>query len=321
MKKGIRRHVLIGILGATILSGLPPASAEIVDKISIVVNDEIITESEIQNAIQPVYEKYRSLYSGKKLVEKLEEARQKIAEQIIEDRLILSEAKKSGIKVDDKEVDLKLEEVVTRAGSRQAFETALAEQRMNLKDLKARYKEQIMARRFIDQKIGSRIMITPVDIAKYYNENLADFSQPEEIKLRNILISIKNEPDAKKAAELAGNISERLKEGGDFSGLARVYSTGPGAEEGGLMGWVKRGYLLPEIDKVVFDLKEGETSDIVQTSLGYHIFKLEEKTPARTLSLSESRRDIEEILYRQKITERLKGWIEDLKKSAYIAFK
>ena len=87
------------------------------------------------------------------------------------------------------------------------------------------------------------------------------------------------------------------------------------------MGYVKKGDLLPEIDKVVFDLKEGELSGIIQTNLGYHIFKVEEKKPARTLSISEARRDIEEAVFREKIEQRVKDWVEGLKKHAYIAFK
>ena len=87
------------------------------------------------------------------------------------------------------------------------------------------------------------------------------------------------------------------------------------------MGYIKRGDLLPEIEKAVFVLKPGEVTGIVQTSLGYHIFKVEEKEAPKTLSLSEVRHDVESAVYKSKADAKIKGWLEGLKKNAYIAFK
>jgi len=295
--------------------------AEVVDKIAIVVNDEMITDGEIQRVIQPIYEKYKTMYSGPKLIEKLEEMKQKIAEQMIDDKLILCEAKRLNVEVDEKEIDKKVDDVIKRMGSRDLFERGLAQQHLTTKDLRMKYKEQLITKKLVDQKIGSRIMITPVEIANYYSKNSAEFTQPEEVKLWNIFIPLKDTADAQKSASLAKDISKRLKEGCDFAGLAKLYSQGPNASEGGPMGYVRRGYLLPEIDKVVFNMKDGEISGIVQTGVGYHIFKVEERRLARTLSIAEAKRDIEEAIFRQKVSEKLKGWVDSLKKNAYIAFK
>ena len=113
----------------------------------------------------------------------------------------------------------------------------------------------------------------------------------------------------------------RIKEGCDFEGLAKEYSESPGASEGGTMGYVKKGDLMPQIEGIVFNLKEGQTSDIVQSPLGYHIFKVDGKKARRTMELFEVRQNIEEFLYREKVSQRLKSWIDSLAKSAYIEFK
>lgn len=295
--------------------------AEVVDKIAIVVNDEMITDGEIRRVIQPVYENYRTMYAGDKMIEKLEEAKQKIAEQMIDDKLILCEAKRLNVEVDEKEIDKRIDDVMKRMGSRDLFERSLAQQHLTMKDLRGKYKEQLMTKKLVDQKIGSKIMITPVDITNYYSKNSGEFTQPEEVKLWNIFIPLKNTAETEKSASLAKDISKRLKEGCDFAGLAKLYSQGPNASEGGLMGYVRKGYLLPEIDKVVFNMKDGEISGVVQTSVGYHVFKMEERRPGRTLSITEARHDIEEAIFRQKVGEKLKGWVDGLKKNAYIAFK
>ena len=87
------------------------------------------------------------------------------------------------------------------------------------------------------------------------------------------------------------------------------------------MGYVKRGDLLPEIEKVVFDLKVGDISDIIHTDLGYHMFKVEDRRERRSMQLSEVRQDVEEAIFREKIRGKIKDWIESLKKNAYIEFR
>ena len=126
--------------GLIIFSALMPClgRCEVVDKVAVIVNDEIITDREIAVQLAPVYEKYKMMYTGPKLVEKLEEAKQRVAQQMIEDRLLYCEAKKQNIEVDDKDVDAKIQEVIGNMGSKQVFDHALLEQQLTLKDLKER---------------------------------------------------------------------------------------------------------------------------------------------------------------------------------------
>lgn len=298
------------------------AHAEVVDKIVVVVNNEIITQREIDMLLAPVYGQYRNEYKGEELIRKLEEAREKILKQLIEDRLILCEAKKQNIVVEQKEIDAKVDELRKKMSSGQDLEAMLNEQNLTIKELEARYREKIVIRKFIDRKVGARIIITPLEVKSFYVAHKDEFLQPEEVKLRTILIKPKDEEGGpKKALELMRDILKRFKEGGAFEGLAREYSDGPGASEGGIMGYVKRGDLLPQLEEIVFNLNEGQTSGIVQSQLGYHIFKVEEKKARRNKELPEVRQEIEEYLYREKANEKLKGWIDSLAKSAYIEFK
>ena len=297
-------------------------SAEVVDKIVVVVNSEIITQREVDVLLAPVYAQFRNMYKGEDLIKKLEEVRERILKQLIEDRLILSEAKKQNISVEEKDIDSRIDDVKKRVGSQRDLEKMLIEQNLTMREMRDRFKEKIMIRKLIDQKIGARIIITPIEVKNYYNEHKDDFLQPEEIKLRSILIKPKQEQGGDAGAlQLARDILKRLREGCDFESLAREYSVGPGASEGGLMGYVKKGDLMPQIEGIVFNLKEGEITGIIQSSLGYHIFKVDEKKERRVKDLSEVRQDVEEFLYRQKADEKARGWIDSLAKSAYIEFK
>ena len=252
----------------------------------------------------------------------LEDVREKILKQLIEDRLIFSEAKKLNITVEEKEVDAKIDEMKNKVGSERELENMLNEQNLTLNELRARYKEKIMIRKLVDQKVGAKIIITPLEVKNYYNDNKDSFMQPEEIKLRGILIKPKKEKSGEaESLQLMRDLVKRLKEGCDFGGLAKEYSEAPDAGEGGLMGYVKKGDLMPRIEDIVFNLKEGEITGIIQSPLGYHVFKVDEKRIRRVRELVEVRQDIEEFLYREKASQRLKGWIDSLAKSAYIEFK
>jgi len=298
------------------------AEAAVVDRIVVVVNNEIITQREIDVMLTPIYAQYRTLYQGEELIRKLEEVREGIIKQLIEDRLILSEAKKLNITVDEKEINARIDDIRKKVGGEKELESMLDQQNLTLNELRARYKEKIMTRKLIDQKVGTRIIITPLEVKTYYNNNKDQFLLPEEVRLRQILIDPKKKHgEAEEALRITREILKRIKDGCDFAGLAREYSDGPSPSEGGLMGYVKKGDLMPQIEKIIFNLKEGESSGIIQTPLGYHIFKVEEKRLPRNKELPEVRQDIEEYLYREKANQRLKSWIDSLAKSAYIEFK
>ncbi|MBP7056127.1 MAG: peptidylprolyl isomerase [Candidatus Omnitrophica bacterium] len=311
--------LLFYIFYGFIVSGI---YADVIDKIAVIVNNEAVTLGEIDQMLLPVYARYKAAYKDQReLVKKMEEARQKIVEQLIEDKLILSEAKKQNIEIDEKEVEARIRQVEKQFASKNAFTRALMEQHLSVKELKNKYREQMMVKKIIDSKIGSRVIITPVEVHAYYNSHISDFTQPAEAKIRNILIKIKDENDIQRAAGLAKDIEDKLKAGEDFASLAQSYSEGPAASEGGLMGTIRKGDMMPELEESIFSLKEGDISGIVQSPLGYHIFKIEEMKPQRTLSDSEAYKEIEELLFRDKIKQKIKGWVDSLRKNAYIAFK
>jgi parvulin-like peptidyl-prolyl isomerase len=279
--------------------------------------------SEIDAMVAPVYNEYKSAYQGEELERRMADVRRKMIEQLVEQKLLLSAARKENVEVTDKEVDPRIDEIRKKFASHREFEQALSAERTSLKDLRTRYRNQLIIRKFIDKKVVSKINISPVDIKSYYDAHLAEFAEPEAVKVHNILIRVKPEEadSAAKALDLANTILARLKDGQDFEALAKVYSEGPGAGEGGLMERVKKGDLKKEIDDAIFNLSAGQTSEVIKTDMGYHIFRVEEKFPPQTKDLSDVRGEIEDRIFRDRINQGVRGLVTKLRKDAYIVLK
>ena len=187
MKKPLFIPILI--LGlSVILADAGISRAAVVDKIIVVVNNEIITQREVDVLLGPIYGQYRNMYKGEELIRMLEDARERILKQLIEDRLILSEAKKKGITVEEKDIDSRIEEIRKKVGSESDLEEMLGQENLTLNELRERYREKIVIRKLIDQKVGARIIITPLEVKNFYYEHKDEFLQPEEIKLIRELI-------------------------------------------------------------------------------------------------------------------------------------
>lgn len=295
--------------------------AEVVDKILVVVNDEVITQGDLDRILYPIYMQYRDLYSNEELAAKLDEVRRNVLERMIQDKLLLCEARKINIEAEKSEVDEKISELKKRFTTTQEFKETLESENITLGELEKKYTERIMIDKLVDLEIRRRVAFSPSEILAYYEAHKKDFEEPEKVKLETILIRFNDGRSEEEARSLAEGILMRLQEGGGFSLLAKEYSDGPYRDSGGDMGWVKKGELMETIDSLVFDLDKGEISGVLETNLGFHIFKVEDKTPENVPEFQQVKNKIEQIIFNKKFEEKFGHWLEELKKNAYIAFR
>jgi len=160
------------------------------------------------------------------------------------------------------------------------------------------YKENILVELFVKDLQRKNLNVTDEELKKYYDDHIAEFKRPLEIKARHILLSSKE--DAQKALD-------KLKHGADFAKLAKEVSIDPiSANRGGEIGPFTRGDLIPEFEKAVFPMKIGEISPITETQFGFHIItKITEKVlPAR--SFEDSKEEVKKLLEKAKFD----AWLE-----------
>ena len=180
---------------------------------------------------------------------------------------------------------------------------------------KAQYNNSIPEKRQIkyviadSAKMAAATTVTDQDLQSYYDQHRDEYRVPEQVKVTHILIKIplpapgakvdeKAVADARAKAE---DVLKQVKAGGDFAKLAEKYSDDPGsAKSGGELGWIGRGRTVPEFEKAAFSLGKGETSDLVQSSYGFHIIRVEDKQTAHLKTLAEVKSEIEEKVKQEK---------------------
>jgi len=308
-----------------ITSFLPTVSiqAELVNRIVAVVNDEPITQSELDVLLVPIYEQYRSVYSGQEFVNKMNEARTNILSQLIEDRLIGQEAKRLGVEVESEEINAYVEEIKRKFPDEDAFDVFLDQQDMTMDKLRGRYKDQIAIKKLHQYEVRQKVVVSPLDIEQYYQEHIDELTEKEKVKVKTIMIRKRNDGESgvDEARMRIDKIVQQLSNGASFDEMAKQYSEGMHASDGGALGFVQKDEMISEFDSVLFKLSVGERSDILETELGYHLFLVEAKQGKKVRPLAEVKEDIENTLYRTKAKERFAKWMSELKENAYISIK
>jgi len=169
--------------------------------------------------------------------------------------------------------------------------------------------EQILVQVLIEREIIDKIKVNDEEVLEYYEQNKESFTEKEQVYLFNILLETEEE---------AQNVLEQLKAGGDFSEIAKEKSTGPSAAQGGDLGYLTKGTIVPEIEEVVFALEVEELSEIINTDFGFHILKITEKKPETVKTFEEVKEDIIQTLLPNKQKEAFDNLLEELKSKSEI---
>src|ERR1700693_5551924 len=158
-------------------------------------------------------------------------------------------------------------------------------------------------------KAAADVQVTPADLRSYYDQHRDQYRLPEQVKVSHILIKTPLPgPDGKvdekgvaEAQHRAEDLRQQLKSGAKLEDLAKKYSEDPGsAKQGGSLGWIGKGQTVPEFEKTAFSLPKGQTSDLVKSSYGFHIIRVDDKQEAHTKTLDEVKAEVEPILQHQK---------------------
>ena len=296
--------------------------AEIIDKIVAIVNGDIITLSELREISVPYLEKMKSKFSLNYDEEQFKETERRILDQLIDEKLVIQEADRLEIVIEEKDVDMAIRDVRDSSKlSEDQFKHALDEEGVSFEEYREQLKNQIKKMRFLEQEIKYRIQIKEKEIESYYKEHKDSFNTPPEVKLQQILLMTPSEASEQEISQIRGKAEEILKKirnGEDFDTMVKLHSQDSSAAAGSDIGFFKQGELIPALNEVAFSLNAGEISSVIQSSLGFHIIRILDKRERQKMTKEERWEEIEGILYNQKVEDKFKQWIKELRKKSYI---
>lgn len=313
------------MVAAVLLAAPSARAAQTLDRILVVVNDEIITDSDLNQVLYPLITRLRATATGADLDAKIQETRKSILKDMISDRLILSAAKaldpRYKIVAEAAEIDTMVTEMREKFPSEEVFDKVMKEQGMSRKKLRDRFAEDIMKRKMVDFKVKSRVTLSPGEIKEFYDTHPGEFEGVPEVRARQILVRAGTTRSEELAKSTMQSIVDQLQQGADFAELAKTYSESSDAAAGGEMDWTRKGRFMARIDNAIFKLEPGQTSDPIQTQLGLHLFKVDEKRVSDGLTYQEAIPRIENYLYKKKVADELKIWLDEMRGKAFISIK
>lgn len=320
-------------LGATVLPPLLPAArAEILDRIAAVVNEDIILESEVnQAAIATLRAEAQGAEVDIESAEgqrKFEGHRKKTLDQLIEKQLIAQQAKELKIYVVEDELRRALDDVKRSNGlTDQQFVEALKQQGFTMEAYRKTLRQQLLELKVLNQAVRSRISIGDDEVRAYYaTVKRAATGDQLQVQLSQILVGIpKNasESQIEERRRVALRLVEQLRAGADFATLAKASGDDPLSKSGGDLGWIARGDLPEALRDVVLTMDptpedKKEVRGPIRSERGFHILWLRDRKDADVRPYEEVKENLRRQLYDQQVEKGVQSWIKELRRKSHI---
>ena len=320
MKKSTTLILMLLFLGGNIFLQ-NQAFGEIYNRVVAIVNADVVTLYELDTRIKELTGMSPEVLK-RKSEEQYVETRRKILQMLIEEKIAIEKIRELNIKVEPKEVDGAIERVKQDNNLTQEDLVArLKEQGQTYDHYRKTIKTELERIRLINYEVKSKIIIREEELKQYYDEHKDEFSTQGKVHLAMIFLKQEDPADETESRALqkeARQIIQKIKAGEDFGKLARQFSKGPGANEGGDLGVFKMSELNKEMADTIKDLSSGEVGAPIIGPNGIQIIKVVEKDKGGEKSFDQVKNAIQSILYRKKLDQAYAEWIKELREKAYI---
>ena len=311
-----------------------PYGGTTVEEIVARVNDQIITRSDYDRAMKELDDEARQ--KGASLQE-ISAAHKDLLRNLIDQQLWLSKGKELGV-TGETELVNRLNAIRKQYNleTMEDLEKAAKEQGVSFEDFKANIRNGIITQEVMRQEVGKRVQFTPGEAERYFEAHKQEYARPESVTLAEILVSTGTpapsattpggvQPDdaatLAEAQTKANDIEARLHAGGDFSQLAKSFSDGPTAAEGGDLGQFHRGALAKVLEDQTFALKAGQYTEPIRTRQGFVILKVVEHIPGGVPAYKDVEQQVEENFYMARMEPAMRGYLTTMREQAFIETK
>ena len=312
--------ILFLLFLSVFLSHLSWASAETANKVVAIVNDDVITLHELNKRIRRVTgsePRHLQIQDENKFLE----TQRQVLDGMIAEKIAKEKLKQLGITVTYNEVDQFIEQAIKdNKWTHEQFVDGLKRQGMSYEMYREGIKSQLEQSRIVNIEVRSRIIIREEQIKEYYEKHKEEYRTEGGVRLSAIILKQEGAGNPSRSGPLfqkAQEVLKRIKQGEAFGTLAREFSQGPGAKEGGDLGEFKTSQLDPELLKAINRMSPGDVSEPIIRPSAIQIIKLIEKKETKQKPFSEVRETIQLLLYQKEMEKRFSSWIKELKEKAY----
>jgi len=305
-----------------------PAETAVVEEIVARVNNEIITRSELDKARASAAEGAQQDCANRCTPEQaknaVEDSQKYALRDLIDQSLLAQRGKDMGISVEP-DVVKQLDQIrqQNKLKDMDELEKAVTSEGLNWEDFKNNIRNRLLTREVIGREVGSHITISNEETKKYYDEHQKDFIRPETIALAAIELKTegKKESEIQELKAKAQKLHDRVLDGEDFSELAKRFSDGATAQQGGYLGEYKPGELAAELWDKVDKLKRKELTDVIETKQGFLILQVLEHYDEGQQPYSKVEDEIKNRLYSEKMEPALRDYLKTLREESYVVIK
>ncbi len=313
-------------LSLLVAGGVARAEPELVDRVAAVVNEDVITLSDVYERAWPMMQRLQQEANPSGISEsKRREILRAALDDLIADRLLAAEQKALNIEVSDQELEYAIDDVRRQnTMDQRTFEQALMSQGQTMETYRDRLRKDLAAMKLIGLKVRSKTKVSDEDVKAEYARRAKLDSADVEVRARHIVIQVPKGSDAaaeEEARQRALALAERARKGEDFVELAKNFSEGPSKEDGGDVGFFKKGDMVAAFEKAAFALEVGGVSDPVRTPFGWHVIKLEEKRAGPAKPFEQVREELKDRLFKEQMQRHTEAYVDELRRQAIIDVK
>jgi peptidyl-prolyl cis-trans isomerase SurA len=326
------------LLASSTLAQTHPAAPEspyggnTVEEIIARVNDQVITRSDYERALNEMDQEARQHGAT---MQEISLAHKDLLRGLIDQQLWLSKGKELGI-TGETELIKRLNELRKQYNleTLDDLEKAAKEQGISYEDFKANIRNQIVTQLVMRDQIGGKIRPTPGEVQRYFEQHKQEYAQPESVRLSEILVStgapaaampgMAAAEDPEKLAAAKSKVDEieaKIHAGGDFAQLARSFSDGPTGSQGGEIGVYKRGELAKVFEDKTFSLNTGDTTEPIRTKQGFIIFKVVQHVKGGVPEFKDVADQVDQTYYESLMEPAMRAYLTTMREEAYIDIK
>ena len=317
--------ILLGVLVGGLFAPLPAPAAEtaIVDRIVAVVNDDIITQHDLEMAMRPYLESTKEQgFSPEMQRQAIARLRKDTLDTLIENKLTDQEVKRYNITVSEEEIDQQIAQIKrTNSITDEDMRTMLVGRKMTMEGYRKDIKGMLQRTKLVNREVTSRVVITKEEIKAYYEKNLTKYGGSRKYHLWNLFAKLPRNAtptERLEAQALLLAVLVEIKQGRAFEEIVRSSGAGAGGLQGSDLGLFRAEELTPQLREVVKTMTAGDVSPIVESEFGYQVVFVKQIAETAGRPLSEVEPEIQEILYRDIVDGKIKAWLAELRRRSHI---